>query len=1096
MRIVVLLLIVFFFCPLAGRAEDENFTRLLRFPHIQGDKIAFVYAGDIWIVDTNGGVARRLTSHKGRELFPKFSPDGKWIAFSAEYNGTRQIYVMSADGGEPKQLTYYNDVGILPPRGGFDNQVLGWSPDGKNVLFRANRLPWGDRMGRPYMVPLEGGMETPLAIPESGGGMLSPDGSKMVYTPIERENRTWKRYRGGRAQDVWIYDLKNNTAEKITDYKGTDNQPMWVGDTIFFTSDREHTLNLYAYNLRTKETRKVTNHNDYDVLWPSAGQKAIVYECGGYIYKFDPNSRQSVRVPIRVFGDLPQTVAYFKNVRENIDSADLSPSGARALFSARGEVFTVPAKDGETRNLTNTQGVREMDATWSPDGKWIAYLSDRTGEYELYLRNQDGSGDERRLTNDGDTWRFPPSWSPDGKLLAYSDKKQRLRYIIVDSGKVIDVDKGKYNDITNYRWSPDSKWLVYTKVVDTRLSAIWVYSLAEGKSYQLTSGRTNDFDPVFDPKGRYLYFRSNRDYNITFSSFEFNYVYTNPTRVYVALLANDGPPLFLPTSDEEKPAEDKKPAQNIQDNAGGNKKAGEETKPEQSKAAATLVVKIDVEGFENRVRAIPGPPSSYRDLSATANGVLYLVGDGGDTKLKQYNIEQKKEEVIIEGISDYALSFDGKKFLFHRGNDYGIAALQPGQKASEGLLALQKMEIKIVPKLEWKQMFTDGWRTLRDWFYDPNMHGVDWGKMRERYEPLVPYIATRADLDFILGELGGELNAGHVYVNSGDEVRVERQDGGLLGAEIVAHSSGYFQVVKIFPGENWHERFRSPLTEPGVKVRKGDFILAVDGRSTKEVKNFYELLENKANRSVTLLVNSKPEATGAHEERLRPVASETNLRYLDWVQSRQEYVERASQGRIGYIHIPNTALEGNRELFKYFYPQANKEALIIDDRYNGGGFIPDRMIELLDRPVLNYWARRGLEPLSAPGFSHEGPKATLINGYSSSGGDAFPYYFRKRGLGKLIGTRTWGGLIGLTGNPTFIDGGSVSAPTIRFVDTEGQWAVENVGVYPDIEVVDRPDLVTKGQDPSLEKAIEVLMEELKSKSPKKIKIPTPPDESK
>jgi tricorn protease len=509
-----------------------------------------------------------------------------------------------------------------------------------------------------------------------------------------------------------------------------------------------------------------------------------------------------------------------------------------------------------------------------------------------------------------------------------------------------------------------------------------------------------------------------------------------------------------------------------------------------------MLVEIEVAGFENRVRAIPGSSNNYRQLGAVSNGVLYLSGSGSATSLKLYNIESKKEETIIEGIFGYTLTADGKKLLYQRGNDYGIVAVQAGQKTVDGQLALNNMVLKIEPRVEWMQMFVDGWRTLRDWFYDPKMHGVDWQKMRERYQVLVPHIATRADLDFVLGELGGELNAGHVYVNSGDQPRVERVDNGLLGAEIVAHSSGYFQIAKIFNGENWHEDFRSPLTEPGVRVNKGDFILAIDGRATTSVKNFYELLENKANRTVTLLINSKPLLAGAREEKVRPIKQEGNLRYLDWVQSRREYVEKVSNGRIGYIHLPNTAVEGNRELFKYFYPQSNKEALIIDDRYNGGGFVPDRMIELISRPLLNYWVRRGVEPSKVPGFSHQGPKAMLINGYSSSGGDAFPYYFRKLGLGKLIGTRTWGGLIGISGNPGFVDGGSMSVPVFRFLNTDGAWDIENVGVAPDIEVVDRPEKVTQGQDPSLEKAIELLMDELKRNPPVKIKQPAAPDESK
>lgn len=1090
MRKFLLLFALILLFPLLAIAQQSDLTRLLRFPDVYMDKVVFVYAGDIWLASSNGGTARRLTSHAGQELFPKFSPDGNWIAFSAEYSGTRQVYVMNVNGGEPRQLTFYNDVGPLPPRGGYDYQILDWTPDGKNVVFRGNRVPWTDRMGRPYTVPMEGGMETPLVIPESGGGRFSPDGTKFVYTPIERENRTWKRYRGGRAQDIWIYDLKANTTEKITDHVGTDNQPIWIGDNIYFTSDREHTLNIYAYNTKTKQTHKVTNHNDYDVLWPSsADHKNIVYQLGGYVYKLDTTTEKTERVAIQAVGDLPQTIPYYKNVRSFVDGFGLSPSGVRAVLTARGDIFTVPAKDGEIRNITLSPGVREMDASWSPNGKWIAYLSDRSGEYEVYLRKADGTGEEKRITTDGNIWRFPPTWSPNSKYLMFGDKKQRLSYVNIDDGKVVTVDHSTYNDITTYTWSPDSKWIAYSKNGENNFSIIWLHSLTDGKNYQLTSGLTDDDSPVFDAKGRYIYFVSNRDFNLTFSALEFNYVPTNLTRVYVGILAKDGPALFLPTSDEEKKGDKA-------DKDGKDGKDGEENKEGKDKKKAdkdgSPDVKIDIAGFESRVRAIPGAPGNYRGLNANDNGVFYITG----ATLKFYNIDAKKEDTILEGINNYDLSADGKKVIFSHGDDIGIVPAQAGQKATDGLLALNKLDMKIDPKAEWQQIYNDAWHIWRDWFYDPNMHGVDWKKMYERYEVMVPYIATRPDLDFILGELGGELNAGHVYVNPGDNPRVPRIEAGLLGAEIVAHSSGYFQIAKIFPGENWHETFRSPLTEPGVNVKKGEFILAVDGRSAKEVKNFYQLMENRANRVVTLLVNDRPTLEGAREEKVRPITKESNLRYLDWVQSRREFVEKASGGRIGYIHLPNTANEGNRELFKYFFPQVNKEALIIDDRYNGGGFIPDRMIEMLDRPVLNYWARRGVAPGSAPTASHSGPKAMLINGYSSSGGDALPYYFRKRGLGKIIGTRTWGGLIGISGNPGFVDGGGVSAPAFRIFSTDGEWVVENVGVSPDIEVLDRADLVVKGQDPSLEKAIEVLLEELKKTPAPRPKQPAFVDESK
>jgi tricorn protease len=1055
-------------------SQNDDLTRLLRFPDISKDKIAFVYAGDIWIVDANGGTARQLTSHEGIELFPKFSPDGNWIAYSGEYSGNRQVYIIPVEGGTPIQLTYYNDVGVMPPRGGFDYQILGWTPDGKNVLFRGNRLPWGNRMGKYFLVPIDGGLETPLQIPEGGGGMLSPDGSKMVYTPIEREWRTWKRHRGGRAQDVWIYDLKNNTTEKITDWLGTDNQPLWVGDKIYFTSDRTGTLNLHSYDLTTKQTSAVTDFDNYDVLWSSASEDRIVYENGGYIYKYNPSTNKNEQVPIKVFGDFSGTVPYIKNLKGQVNWFEISPTGKRALLEARGDVFTVPAENGEITNITQTPGIREKDPVWSPDGKWMAYLSDRTGEYEIFMKASDGSGDEKQITNNGTIWRFSPLWSPDSKKLAFSDKNQKLWYVEVNGGSPVEFDHSKYNDITDYQWSPDSKWLTYTKASESRMSSIWAYSLDQKKTTQLTSDLTNEFNPVFSKDGKYLYFFSNRDFNLKFSNWEFNYVYTNPTRVYSAALNNDVPALFQPKSDEEK----------VNGEENNKKDTGE------------VVVKIDPENFENRIAVLPGKSGNYGSLHSAENGVLYIYRDDSGSKLKFFNQEDEKEVTVLEDIGNYVVSANGKKILYAKAGDYGIVDVKENQKNTDGRIDLSNLEIKVYPKEEWKQIFVDGWRLLRDWFYDENMHGNDWQKMKKKYEQLVPFVSHRMDLDYIFGELGGELSAGHVYVNWGDFKRVKRIEGGLLGCELEADASGYYKITKIFKGENWHSDFRSPLTEYGVNVKEGDYIISIDGQEITANVNPYKYLENKANKVVTLLINSKPSKDGSREEKVKPVKSETNLRYLDWVESRMKMVDELSGGKIGYIHIPNTAADGNRELFKFFYPQTNKDALIIDDRYNGGGFIPDRMIELLERSTLSYWARRGIEPFSTPGFAHDGPKACLINGYSSSGGDAFPYYFRQKGLGKIIGTRTWGGLIGLSGNPGFMDGGSISIPTFRIFDLDGNWIIENEGVYPDIEVVDRADLVVQGRDPSLEKAVEVLLEELKNNPPKKIVVPPAPDESK
>jgi len=1071
--------IALIFALAACLAAGDGEARLLRTPDINGDRIVFGYAGDIWTVPAAGGTARRLTSHKGLELFPRISPDGRWIAFSGEYSGSRQVYVIPAEGGSPRQLTWYNDVGVMPPRGGYDHIVLDWTPDSRNILIRANRTPYGQRNGKYFLVSLEGGLETPLAIPEGGFGSFSPDGTQVVFTPICREFRTWKRTKGGRAQDVWIYDLKKDSSRRLTTFTGTDQHPFWFGDTIYFVSDRDLTLNWYAHDLASGKTRRVTNFKDFDVLWPSGHDGRLAFEKGGRIFVLNTRDDSSQAVSVRIPSDRPDALPGFRKVSEFVSrfGYGISPSGKRAVFDARGDIFTVPAEKGVIYNLTRTQGIREMYPAWSPDGKGIACISDRTGDYEILLLDPAGEKAPRQLTRDHKVWKYPPTWSPDGSFLLFADMNRELQLVEVASGEITVVDRDHRGDIHDYAWSPDGKWITYSKSGDNYLSSLYAYSVPEKKSRRLFTDGFDNYEPVFSSCGRYIFFVSKRDFRMNFSNFEFDFIYNRAERIYAVALTADTPPLFPPQNDREvTPPTDKA------------KKSGDK-----AKSKAKTQVRMDFDGMEKRVVALPLKAGNYGGLVVVDCGLLYA----SEGKLFRFDMKEKKAKAIMPGIQGYDVSHNGKKLLYRTGRHaYGIVDIKPGQKSGAGRLDLSGMSMKIDPRKEWRQIFNEGWRIFRDWFYVRNMHGVDWNAIREKYAPLLEHVAHRADLDYIFGEMVGELNAGHTYVNWGDFQRVERINTGLLGAELEADAKAdRYRISSIFPGENWHEATRSPLTEQGVDVREGDYILSLNGHNLTLKDNPYAFLENTVGRQVEIVVNTSPGTEGARTIQIRPIASEVQLRYQNWVRQRAEMVERLSGGRVGYIHVPNTAVEGNRELFKGLYALRHKEALIIDDRYNGGGWSPGKMIEALSRNVVSYWHRRDLKLRPEPMYAHDGPKAMLINHYSSSGGDNFPYWFRKSKLGPLFGTRTWGGLIGYGWSPGLVDGPSFAVPMSGIVGTDGQWTVEGVGIYPDKEVYDTPDAVAKGRDPSLEAAVKYLLEELKKNPSKKISTPAEPDRS-
>ncbi len=1064
---------LFLLAAIAVRADE---TRLMRFPDIYNNQIVFTYGSNLWIVSADGGIARQLTTHDGEERYAKFSPDGKYIAFTGEYDGLFNVYVIPSEGGQPRQLTFH------PSR----DRVLGWHPDGKHVLVLSDRERHAAANSKLYLVSIDGGMPEPLEIPESGFATYSPDGNKIAYNRKLGEFRTWKRYTGGTASDVWIYDLKSHAIKRVTDWVGADLSPMWIGQKIYFNSDRDETLNLFSYDIATDKIEKVTDFSDFDVKFPSEGPGAIVFEKGGYIYVLDTESGKTRKVPIEVRSDLVLTMPSYQNVSDLVESGGLSPSGKRAVLGARGEVFTVPAEHGDIRNITGTPGVREISATWSPDGKWIAYLSDKTGEYEIYIRPQDGTGEETRITSDGNCYRYELNWSPDSKKIMYSDKKLRLFYVDIDEKKPVLVAQSDISEIRQYRWSPDSRWITFGMNSPNYFSSVYIYSVDDGQTHRITDDEFDDFDPVFSPDGKYLYFLSGRSFSPTFSDFEHEYVYKNSLNILLVNLQADSLSPFAPRSDEAEVKEDEKDKSENKD--AEEEKSGEETEKSEADTDRTV---IDFDGIQQRIVNVPVGAGTYRSLAAAEGKVFYMSspaiqGDGnGRTELHMYDMKDRKDNTILGGLQAYDLSSDGSKILYIAGKTFGIIdASAKSSNVGDGSLSLDGMEMLIDPHAEWDQMFSEAWRLERDFYYDPNMHGVDWRAMKKHYGSLLPYVSDRSDLTYLIGELIGELSTSHTYVYGGKSPEVKKINVGLLGADYdLPSGSEFYRFRKIYSGENWAKSTRAPLTEPGIDVSEGEYLIAVNGREVRAPANLYSFFENTVGKQVKLTVNDRPSSDGAHEVTVVPVDSDSKLRYLDWVATNRRIVAEATNGRVGYIHVPNTSVSGLNEFSSSFYSEMRKEGLVVDVRYNAGGMIPDMFIERLDRQLLSYWVPREGKLAQTPMAAQVGPKVCIINEYAGSGGDALPYYFRLRKLGPLVGMRTWGGLVGYRRIIPLMDGGTVTVPEIGFLNLEGNWDVENHGVDPDIELDNRPDLVAQGMDPQLQKAIDLVTEQLRKNPP-------------
>jgi len=1063
-------------CLLMLAATVSAQTKLLRFPDIHGDKVAFTYGGDLWIASTSGGSATRLTAHPGLELFAKFSPDGKWIAFTGQYDGDEQVYVVSATGGEPKQLTYYPARGPLTPRWGYDNQVYGWSVDGKSILFRSHRDSWTLGMTNLYSVPVTGGPAEKLPMPESGAGEFAPDGSKLVYSPRFRDFRSEKRYGGGQANDLFIFDLKTNDAKQITNHARADRDPMWIGNTIYFNADRDGHFNLYAYDTGNGKTTQLTTNTTWDVRWPSSdNQSRIVYELNGELQIFDTKSKKTTPISITVPDDGLNRRPSRVNAGNLIFSYDLSPKGERALFEARGDIFTAPIEKGPVRNLTNSSSAHDKSPSWSPDGSRIAFISDKSGEEEIYVIAQDGSSPAEQLTTGGKAMRYTPAWSPDSKLIAFSDKDGKVYVLTVADKKLVQVGDSKRGQVQDYTWSPKGNYLAFTLQDTNNNSSVYVWSSKDNQLRRVTNGTFSEFNPAWDPQGNYLYYLSTREFAPLISNVEFNYAANKNTGIFVIALRKDVKHPFPAESDEVAISKE-------------GAKEGEK-KPEEPKPAADLV--IDFDGIETRAARVPVEPNNYGGLAAKTGHLIYSVGPAfyygrqGDAppSLKIFSLKDRKETTIVEGAGGFALSADGGKLLVRQGPGFALFDATPMGDKTRKAVSAANLYVDRVPSEEWAQIFGEVWRRYRDFFYVQNMHGYDWEALRKQYEPLLKHVAHRSDLNYVISEMISELVVQHAYIAGGDIPLPPRPQVALPGARFeLDREVGRYRIAKIFGGQNEENIYRSPLTEIGVDVKTGDYVLAINGVELKPNEDPYQLLRNRADAPVQLTVNNRPAMEGARTISFRPLTDEQSLIYLDWVNSNRAMVDKLSGGKLGYLHVPDMGADGIREFIKWYYPQLKKEGLVVDVRANGGGNVSRMLIERLRRKVLAAQiGRTNEEPNLYPDGVFAGPMVCLLNENSSSDGDIFPAMFREAGLGPLIGKRSWGGVVGITNRGTLVDGGVVNVPEFGFVNAKGEWIIEGYGVDPDIAVENDPKSVIQGKDPQLERAVTELLNKLKTK---------------
>jgi tricorn protease len=1083
------LLILIVLLPLAmASGIDIKDTRMLTQPAISETHIVFSYANDLWVADIDGTNVRRLTSVEGEESSPVFSPDGRLIAFSGDYDGNLDVYVVPVEGGVPKRLTWHPGPDI----------VRGFTTDGSAVLFVSFRNAFARGGYQLFKVSLEGGMPEMFKLPKVFRASYAPDGKRLAYNPLPEAFREWKRYRGGTHSVIWIYTFSDHSVEKIPQPEGGCNDfiSMWVGDKIYFLSDRNGEFNLFSFDVNTKDVEQLTRHEDFPVLFASAGGGKVIYEQAACLHLFDLNSSASQKLTIGVATDLLGVRTRYEKGFRFIRSLDISPSGARAVLGFRGEIVTVPAEKGNPRILTNSPGVHERFPVWSPDGKNIAYFSDKSGEYALHIASQDGKGQVKAFEIDGNGFYSTPVWSPDSQKISFVDNSWSLYWIDLKTGTVKKIGSeylyGPEGLRTlNSTWSPDSKWIAYTLNTRAYIQKVYLYSIDQDKSYPVTDGLSEVSNPVFDKSGKYLYFFASTDAGPVKHWFALSSADMEMTNnIYLAVLKKDIPSPLAKESDEEKGDQKKEKSEENKSEKGstGEKKEKEE-----------IEFSVDFEGMNHRIVSLPVPGGSYFDLQAGEEGQIYYLESspggrgpfGRSAKLNMFDLKKRKSETLVSGVNGYKLSADHKKILYWTRNALGIVSAGKPFKPSEGKINTDAIEVLIDPRSEWKQIFYEAWRINRDYFYDPNFQGVDWEGMKKKYEVFLPDLSCRGDLNRLIQWMCSELAVGHHRVGGGDFIdNPKRVPGGLLGADY-AIANGRYQFKKVYAGLNWNPELRSPLSEPGVDIKEGEYLLAVQGEELLPPANLFSLFENTAEKIIEITVGPDPGGANSRTVQVVPVRDEYALRNRDWVEGNLKKVDEATNGRAAYVYVPNTSTLGHTYFKRYFFPQSYKDAIIVDERYNGGGSVADYYIDILRRPLTCYWNTRYGHDIKTPSASIQGPKVMLINELAGSGGDLLPWMFHKFGLGKLIGKRTWGGLVGVLGFPVLMDGGYVTAPNLA-IWTEDGFIVENVGIPPDIQVEELPADYIAGRDAQLEKAIEVILEELKKNPPKKPQRPPYP----